>query len=256
MYTGSTCEDNSLPIHSRHEPLHPDLHGYLETLGSGTYIRHPFCNEMILDIDRCGSIHQHIDFLVGRSDACFENQDWEGYLQCVAAPHQPVYFEKDQDQFGDEQYWRLLREVYDNQKFTYYQQNRFNRLLRSTRPGRENLMSPEERALLARLPDELTVYRGFSDDGCRTYAKGIAWTLDERQAVSYAMQFPDEGEPEVIRGRIRKQDVWAINGTTLLLPPEKVFGRQTRYAGSEKDVQMMRDRCKAPFDIEKLIQGK
>jgi len=243
-------------LREQYEPLRKELHGYLEKTEFGYFIRHPFCNDMVLDLEHCALTHQRIDKREARADACFENQDWEGYLACIEVCFQHEWFAKDAHLLPDEKYWKLLSGIYQRQKITFDRRELFNGLFRSDRPGRENLMEPEEREVLARLPDVLTVYRGYSDDDGEGYANGIAWTLDRRQAVWCANQNRESDDPRVITGQVRKQDVWAyFNGGDILLPPEKVYAKEDRRAWCEKARGSWCDYIKPRFDVENLIRG-
>jgi hypothetical protein len=208
-------------LRERYEPLRPELRPYLQKARFGYFIRHPFCNESILDLDRCALIHQTIDERMSRADRCFEGHDYEGYLNCIEIYSQPEWLAKDADLLSDDRYWPIMRRVYHAQKYTHGYRDLFDRLFRADRPGRENLMKPEERETLAHLPDEVVVYRGYSDDDYEGYAEGISWTLDRRAAIWFANWNRDADYPRVITGKVRKEDIWAFfDGGDLLLPPE------------------------------------
>jgi hypothetical protein len=56
-------------------------------------------------------------------------------------------------------------------------------LLQSTRPNRESLMSTEEHAALAAMPDELKIWRGCGNDAGE---RGISWTTEKKKAEFFA----------------------------------------------------------------------
>ena len=77
--------------------------------------------------------------------------------------------------------------------------------------GRE-LMSPDERQLLAELPEEFTVYRGFAHPSARG---GLSYTLDRDIAAFFASRAAKLGDhddigPRILSGRIRRSDVLAL----------------------------------------------
>lgn len=240
---------------NRYEPLRPELHSHLEETSSGHFfIRHPFCNQMVHDLERCALIHHTIDERTTKADACFEAQDWEGYVNCIEVCMQPEWFAKDAALLPDDRYWSLLGQIYWCQKKTHDRHELFNELFRADRPGREHLMEPGEREVLVKLPDVLTVYRGYTDDDFEGYADGIAWTLDRRAAVWYANWVRESENPRVITGKFRKEDVWAYShGGDLLLPPEDVFEKRDRYAWNQKARQAWGGFIKKPFDVSKLF---
>jgi hypothetical protein len=231
------------------------LRPYLEQTELCWFIRHPFYNEPVYDLEKCAYIHQKIDCRTAQADACFEDGDWEGYLQCVEVPSQPEWFAKDAYLFQDDRYWCVLSRVYQGQWQTHKNRELFDRLFRADRPGRENLMDPDERRVLARLPDVLTVYRGYAANDCEGFADGIAWTLSRRRAVWYANWKRDSDNPTVITGEVRKEDVWAYcDGGGLLLPPETVFAKQHRRAWCPEARVCWGDYIKKPFDVEAYIR--
>lgn len=237
----------------RYEPLRPDLLPFLEKTSGGYFIRHPFCNERILDLDRCALIHQIIDGRTARADACFEAHDYEGYIDCIEIYSQPEWLAKDADQLPDDRYWPMLSRIYRAQKHTHYYRNLFERLFRADRPGREELMTPEEREVLAKLPDVLRVYRGYTYVDEEMFQFGISWTLDRRVAVFHANLYASE-YPRLITGKVKKVDIWAYFGEgDLLLPPEAVYDKRDRAALNEKARQGWRQFIKKPFDVAKLF---
>ena len=239
---------------TRTEPLRKDLYEYLEKTNVGYFIRHPFCNDMISSLNRCALIHHTIDTRTAKADALFEAHDYEGYINCIEVYSQPEWFAKDADELPDDRYWPLLSRIYQTQKYTHYYRDLFDRLFRADRPGRENLMEPEEREVLAKLPDVLTVYRGYSDDDYEGYAEGISWTLDRREAVWHANWNHEHEYPRVITGKVRKEDVWAyFDGGDLLLPPEAVYDKRDRAARNEKARQGWSQFITKRFDVTTLF---
>jgi len=238
----------------RYEPLRQDLYPYLQETEYCYFIRHPFANEAIADPERCALLHAMIDERTAKADACFEAQDWEGYINCIEVYSQAEWLAKDADLLPNDRYWSLLGRIYWCQKYTHYNRELFDDLFRADRPGREHVMTPEEREVLAKLPDVLTVYRGYSDDNDEGYAEGIAWTLDRRGAVWYANWVRQHENPRVITGKVRKEDAWAYGGGgDMLLPPEAVFDKRDRKARNEKARQAWSGFIKTPFDVSTLF---
>lgn len=238
----------------RFEPLRPDMLPFLEKTSVGYFIRHPFCNESILDLDRCALIHHTIDERTAKADACFEAHDYEGYIDCIEVYSQPEWLAKDADVLPDDRYWLMLSRIYQAQKSTHDYRDLFDRLFRADRPGRENLMTPEERDVLAKLPDVLVVYRGYTYVDEENFQSGISWTLDRRVAVWFANRNHKAEYPRVITGKVRKDDVWAyFDGGDLVLPPEAVYDETDRAAWSVRARQGWSQFIKKPLDITRLF---
>lgn len=242
-------------LHDRFEPLRPELHEYLHPTQGMLWIRHPFCNTTITDIDRCALIHQTIDERTAKADACFEAQDWEGYINCIEIYSQAEWLAKDADLLPHDRYWSLLGRIYANQRCPWWKKDLYDTLFRADRPGREHLMEPAEREVLARLPDTLTIYRGYTDDDQEGYAEGIAWTLHRPTAIWFANRHREAKYPRLITGKVRKQDVWAYAGDgDLLLPPEAVYDGRDRYAWNGKARVPWDVFIKRPFDVSRFLR--
>jgi hypothetical protein len=238
--------------HERYEPLRKELLKYVEVRRNMRFLRHPFCNESIADLDRCGWIHDCLDERVAEYDKCFEAHDYEGCLDCIDIYFQPEWLAKDAEFLPDDRYWTLLSGVYQSQKVTLKYRDLFDEMFRSDRLGRELLMSEQERAILDRLPKRLCVYRGYSGDDL--YADGVAWTLDRRQARWYANSMRTDDDPMLASGMIFKDCVWAyLEGGDILLPSEEVQMRRDVPAFDE-DARRPWDQVVNPrFDVTSLL---
>lgn len=237
---------------SRVEPLRDDLRLYLEETRHGYFLRSPFYNGPVLDLDRCALIHEQFDARKAPADECFEAMDVEGEIELVEHQHQLRYFARDADRLPDDRYWPLLSRIYQTQKFTIHDRDLFDELFRSDRPGREHLMTPQEQAVLARLPDRLHVYRGYS--GEEMYAEGIAWTLDRRQAVWYANWHREDDNPTVVSGTVAKANIWAyLEGGDILLPSEAVKNRREVDALDDTARAAWKDFVTSAFDVTSML---
>ena len=246
--------DSIRELLERYEPLRPELHSYLEQSPFGFFIRHPFCNTLVSNMEQCALIHHQIDERTAQADACFEAQDWEGYIGCIEIYSQPEWLAKDADLLPDDRYWDLLGRVYQSQEFTHYSRDLFDKCFRSQRPGRENLMEPKERALLARCPEQFTVYRGFWDDG--DFEDGNAWTLDRRAAVWYANRCwtEDCADPALVRGVVKREDVLALwQDGDVIVPRGTVKPLKFGRASSKKARVGWNDYINLAFDIEAFL---
>ena len=113
-------------------------------------------------------------------------------------------------------------------------------------------MESEERDLLRRLPDSFTVYRGYS----RFDGAGMSWSLDRRVADWFAHRRPDWGQPRVITGVVRRDDVLALlaaGGEAEVLVLDGLVTQQVHGpAVSETMPFSVSDYAKPHFDIESL----
>lgn len=83
----------------------------------------------------------------------------------------------------DEQYWTLVAWVWNASDGSYASLDTWREYFTAGRPGRSVLMTPDEHAKLAAMPETIEVYRGF---GRPEGVDGIAWTLRKQYATHFA----------------------------------------------------------------------
>jgi hypothetical protein len=115
----------------------------------------------------------------------------------------------------DASYWRILGDAWTASDAIAANEAEWRRLFSSDRPGRENLTREPDRAVLADLPEEVTVYRGHSHDGGE---RGLAWTLSRESAEIFARQFATStdmghppGDPRVATAVVPREAIIAMH---------------------------------------------
>ena len=83
-------------------------------------------------------------------------------------------------------------------------------LLQKLASGRSDAQIQKIRDSLDDYPEELTVYRGEAE-GSTNYRQAISWSLDINTAFFFACRHGDQNHARIIRARIRKRDVIALN---------------------------------------------
>lgn len=83
-------------------------------------------------------------------------------------------------------------------------------LLQKLASGRSDEQIQKINHALADYPEELTVYRGEAE-GSTNYRQAISWSLDINTAFFFACRHGDQNHARIIRARIHKQDVIAVN---------------------------------------------
>jgi hypothetical protein len=130
---------------------------------------------------------------------------------------------------SDRDYWECFRFVFVG--IENIQKSFWSMMMGSPRPGKDKwLMNNEDRAFLASLPDEVTVYRGCSVNK----ANGLSWTTDPELARWFANRFNFKSDHFgkdccIVTGTLRKADIFAVilerDEITLICDPSKVKGR-------------------------------
>ena len=99
--------------------------------------------------------------------------------------------------------WVRVEFVSDNPVFTKAQ---FSKLFRKCDPA--FLMTADERDMLKRLPDEVTIYRGVRKGSKKV--KGMSWTTDLKTADFFSRRFMDgHCRGDVYKATIHKSDILA-----------------------------------------------
>jgi hypothetical protein len=111
----------------------------------------------------------------------------------------------------DADYWRLLREVWVMTDYPHHHIRVWRALFSSERPGRKHLMDsdPEGRAAWAALPDEITAFPGFRQEGGH---RGLSWTTDRARAEWFARRFSFAGTAMLATVRVPRSAIVAAFG--------------------------------------------
>ncbi|WP_051324920.1 hypothetical protein [Candidatus Solirubrobacter pratensis] len=138
-------------------------------------------------------------------------------------------------------YWQSLSHAWVDSDRQPLKAEHWRSLFKADRPGRENLMTAEEQAKLASLPDRVTVYRGFS--GCTpdyrilNGVSGLSWTLDRQCADWFARRFARCGRTiaaTVTVGKVRRERAVALfdarGEDEVLVFPRYVYDRKAEWA--------------------------
>lgn len=190
------------------EPLHPDLEPWLyDGHGFGVCLKHP----LVFDIPFWpGMAWRDNDQYAYKLEALAEAEkagEWHTAVFLHEKPYRHSAFAARASRMPDEVYWELLGAVWTNTE-NLWQWGANRRLIQSTRPGRSNLMTTEELVDLAKLPDEIKVWRGTrTPRGTRV---GWSWTSDYDKAVWFSLRLLGARQrPVVLEATIAKTDVLA-----------------------------------------------
>ena len=204
----STDADLLALITSR-EPLHPDLQDYYTTDGSlGPCLRHPLVYHVMGVMP--GLANAQYAAKKAKAHAAKQEGDWHSY---VFLHERPWRLDAVLDIVGDARltdidYWTLLGQVWTDSENIWQVLDGWRNLLASHRAGREHLMTAEEQAAHAALPETVTVYRGAVAG--RNEA-GLSWTLDRAKAAWFSgRRMEGKGRPVVLTGTVAKADVLAF----------------------------------------------
>lgn len=177
--------------------LHPDLVPYLEPNG----LFHP----LVYSLFHNDALNEHMnklyEFKLQKIKEVLKKRDYTAYVFLHERPYRLQAFTDIMQKLKDESYWKLLALVYTDSENLWEYKHVLGTLLGSLRSNSESFMNADERAVLAALPDTITVYRGHTDDN----PHGYSYTLDQDTALWFARRFGDSGAVKSIK--VSKADI-------------------------------------------------
>lgn len=182
-------------------------------------LHHPYTESGIVAVkDHTGS--KIINLLEDKDGLAAWRQMLKGHIQeasdvmdlyfLLTKPYLLSFLELAEKHLSPEDLSQLLRNIWvriefvsDNPVFTKTQ---FTKLFRKC--DQAFLMTADEREMLKRLPDEVTIYRGVRKGSKKV--KGMSWTTDLKTADFFARRFMDgHSRGDVYKGTISKSDILA-----------------------------------------------
>lgn len=145
------------------------------------------------------------------------NLDYSGYLFTFNSHQRLEPFLKLQSALSDQDYWRLLRDVWLGVEVVLPDVRVWRKLWTARAPQPDMVMTRQEHDRLADLPSRLTLFRGFTHS---RGARGWSWTLTESKARWFAehangprrqhLVGMQPGRPQVAIGVCERRDVLAL----------------------------------------------
>jgi hypothetical protein len=212
------------------EPLDPELAAWIDDTESlGQMIKHPLVYD-ITGVQFPAPANARLKQKKEALARAYAEKDWNTVVYLHERPHRAnALYRLAVDhgaEISNEDYWELVGSVWVDSENIYQNEDEWEFLLSSERPGREHMMDEEERAAFAALPDTLTVYRGCHRE---LNEDGLSWTLDRDRAAWFAKRFASVtgSDPIVHVGEVSKSQVVAHflgrnEAEIVLIEPEAV----------------------------------
>jgi hypothetical protein len=86
-------------------------------------------------------------------------------------------------------YWETLNSVYTCSDNLYQFRHILKSVFLSEEPGREYLMSEEDRDIFDSLPSNFVIYRGMTEREFKSKSFGVSWTLNKEVAEFFAYRY-------------------------------------------------------------------
>lgn len=204
--------DDFAKLHEAYPPadLHPDLEAALVTLPNGwVCIKHPLVFSMLHHPMANSIVNAQ---LAAKREAVAKaelEKRWDTYIFLHERPHRCEALMDIADDLSNEEYWRLVGSTWTDTENAHQCYDAWEELLGSERGSRESLMTDEELVALAKLPDLILIYRGFS---WTESDEGYSWTLSIERAKWFARRYKEmdgHGSARIAVGCIDKPNVIA-----------------------------------------------
>jgi len=187
-------------LSNRLEPLDPELEEYLD----GSELRHRWIFDTVSDRSRAARTNHIYRSKREQWHESLEQRDWHKFVTVYERPHRLEGFYYIARECTHEEYWDTLGFVWMDSENIWQNIETWQELWNCERPSKSSSMNEHERKVLASLPRELSIYRGFTEGR----VEGMSWTLDRDVAVRFAQRFG--GIAAVAVAHAKKDDVHAF----------------------------------------------
>ncbi len=193
------------------EELNSELEQHIFDGRIGKMIHHPLVIEIMYDPASNKTLNQRFSYKKEMLDKAIKEENWEQFIFLHERPYRIDALEQViwQEAEGNPDNWKLIHSVWTDSENIYENFDRWNDIWNADIVGRfENVMCDEERYILADLPEQITIYRGFTHVDAE---QGMSWTIDRNKAVWFAKRFSQDKNPMIATGLIEKRKVLAYS---------------------------------------------
>jgi uncharacterized protein len=190
-------------------PLHPKLAEYLERatpdskLGWDT-LKHPLVFGVPYTPAMNFFYNRQYEAKMAAVKQALAAEDWSHFIAMHERPYRFDAFEAICDKLDGATYWDLLSFIWsDSENLYQIGYKRLKRFLSLHPEHRDHFMDDHEKRLLAKLPDQIRVFRGHQNKNQR----GFSWTLAYNTAVWFGRRLCEVGHGKVSEGLVRKSDI-------------------------------------------------
>lgn len=199
--------DTFTELMTRQEELHADLLPWVTTKPI-TMVNHPLVQETFLIEGRCALINERYRQTKLMVEKARMDGDMGAYVFLHTRPYRLDAFTKWAGPVTPAKYWQMLSAIWIDSENIWQNKAVWRGLWKSLQPERENAMEPDELEALAKLPDDVRVYRGICGPPCDK--AGLSWTTDLQKAEYFSRRFQRSGKTSrVIYGRVARKDIMA-----------------------------------------------
>jgi hypothetical protein len=197
-------------MEARSVELHPDLRRHIVSRASGRMLYHP------LIIQSYGEqwnalYNRQLDDKRKTVQQAKAARDWGRIIWLHERPFRAIALQEIAALMPDDQYWRLVAEVWIDTENAFEMRAVWNRLWTAKRPHKGQVMTDSEHDALAILPEVtpgmVTIYRGCRDPKA---VYGLNWTVSRNQALGFANRYANQHSPLLATAVVAKRNIQAF----------------------------------------------
>lgn len=168
-------------------------------------IKHPLCFSIFHTEHMNHRMNQYLEYKLQAVEEALERKEYATYVFLHERPYRLQAFCDIERELTDEVYWDLLSDVWTDSENIWQNKIIWGYLLTSNRSKREFFMNEDERAEFEKLPQTLTIYRGYQP---RKNKLGYSYTTSKEKATWFANRFHKDGEVHTLK--VDKSRVFAF----------------------------------------------
>jgi hypothetical protein len=192
----------------RREELHADLQPYLRKSRQGLHmLQHPLVYEIPYHPNFGAMANHRYEMKKKKVAEVLAAKDWSFLLHLYERPFRIAKLAEYASEMTVNEYWKQLAWVWVDAENAHEYGVRFLHKLFNRYPGaRKGLMTEEELAGLANLPEIVTVFRGST----RATTGDLSWTLDKEVAFWFARRWKSpKDQKTLLIGEVPRDKIWA-----------------------------------------------
>ena len=200
-------KDEFMQLMIKKEDLCSELKQYLEDGKSFKMLRHPLIYAVPYHESENAMLNYRLKLKQEELQHHLDRNELALYVFTHERPWRLDAFTKICERLTNEEYWKLLGETWVDSENIWANLKTWKILLTAERPLRQEFMSKQDRKLLDRLPQKLTVYRGCI---IGKNHDGLSYTLNRDVAVKLGNRYNKKGD--VLKRDIDKNQIFAYIG--------------------------------------------
>lgn len=212
MIGGMMTKDEAtsfMELLNKKEELDPELQPYLVDGKHWKALKHPLIFDVPYFEEKNALTNYQYRMKKEQLNKAIEDKEYSLVTALYERPYRVNAFREVESKLSDREYWETLSWLWSDSENIWQNLGLWKKFLRSSRKEREFFMDEEEREFLAKLPEQVTVYRGYEHG---KNLNGLSYTLDKARAEWFAKRYTKTN------GRVRervvfKKDIFAyLNG--------------------------------------------